>query len=174
MRDHLEQRLHGQDARPVGQCGLRRVAGRQDKSPSRGAGLQRHGERAAHLAHLAGKRKLARKLVPCERLGRQLPARREHPERDGQVEAARILGQIRRRQIDGDSAGRKLEPGVIQRRTHAVLGLAYLGVRQADDVERRQPGSEMNLDRHFGRVDSGQRAAGDDGKRHESPVARLS
>ncbi len=136
--DHLEQRSHGQNASPLGQRRLGRIAGRQHESPSRGPGLQRHSECAAHLPHLAGKRKLAGKFVARERFGCQLPARRKQAERDRQIKAAGILGQIRRCQVNGDATGREFEPGVIQRRPHAILGLAHLGVGQPDNVECRQ------------------------------------
>ena len=49
-----------------------------------------------------------------EPLGGQLPRRGEDAERDRQVEAARFLGQVRGREIDGDAARRKLEARVLQ------------------------------------------------------------
>ena len=118
----------------------RRVAFRQHESASGGARRQRHGERAAHRAQLAGERELARELVAVERLQRELAARGEDAERDRQVEAAGVLRQVGRREIDRDAPRGKLEMRVVERRAHAVARFAHLGIGQADDVERGSPG----------------------------------
>ena len=93
----------------------------------------------------------------------QLPARGKDAQRDWKIKAPGILGQVRGREVDGDAPRWKLEPRVIERGAHAVLGFAHLGIGQADDIECRQPRPEVNLDRHFGRGNSCERATRDDG-----------
>ena len=64
-------------------------------------------------------------------VGRNLAGGREDADRDRQIVAARLLGQIGGREIDGDLARRKFELRVLQRRAHAIARLLDLGVRAA-------------------------------------------
>ena len=67
-----------------------------------------------------------------------------------------------------------LEEGVerlVQRGTHAILCLAHLCIRQADDVERGQAGPKVYFDRHLGRGNSRERAARYGRKRHRVSFA---
>ena len=90
-------------------------------------------------------------------------ARREDADRYRQIISARLLRQIGRREIGGDLARRKVEPGVLQRRAHAIARFPHLGVGQADEVERGQSAGKMNLDRHERSVETRESARQDDG-----------
>ena len=79
--------------------------------------------------------------------------RRQQPERDGQVEMAAFLLQVRRRQIDGDALHRQAEPDGGERRPHPLAALRHRLVRQADDMERRQAAAEMHLDIDLAHLD---------------------
>ena len=52
----------------------------------------------------------------------------EDADGDRQVEAAALLRQVRRREVDGDVPGRQLEAAVGERRAHAVLALLHDGL----------------------------------------------
>lgn len=128
MRHHLQQRSRRKNVRALGKRSLGRIAlGHHERTPG-GPRLQCHGKRAAHRAQLARERKLTYEFMRCERLGRDLTARRQYAERNRQIEAAGILGQIGRRKIDRDAARGKLELRVVERGAHAILGLAHLGI----------------------------------------------
>ena len=77
-------------------------------------GAARHGERTAHGTQRARQGQLSGELAMQQRLSRNLPARRQDTERDRQVEAPRFLRQIRRREVDGDTANRELETTVLK------------------------------------------------------------
>src|SRR6185503_5506241 len=166
MRDDLKQRTRGQNAGARGERGLRRIALRQYEGASCTACGKRHGERAAHRAQLAGQRKLAGKFLSVERRGRELAARGEDPERDRQIEAARVLRQLGRREIDRDAARGKLEMRMVERGPYTVACLAHLGIRESDDMKCGQTRTEVNLHGHLGRVDTGKRAARHRSDRH--------
>jgi hypothetical protein len=67
-----------------------------------------------------------------------LPAGNQQRQRDRQIEAAALFGQLGRRQVDRDASGRKRIAGIQQRRAHALAALAHHGSRQTDDGEIRQ------------------------------------
>ena len=91
----------------------------------------------------------------------------EDAERDRQVEAARLLRQVGRREADRDAlVVRELEAARLQRRADALARLLDLGVGEADEREARQAVGEMHLDRHRGRFEAAQGAAVDDGEGH--------
>lgn len=96
----------------------------------------RHRERAAHRPQRARERQLARELAAVERAGRKLAARGENAERDRQIEAAGLLRQIGRREVDGDAPHGKLEPAVLQRGAHALAAFAHFEIGQPDDRYR--------------------------------------
>jgi len=61
---------------------------------------QAHREGAAHGAQFAAQGQLTRELPARQPRGVDLAAGREDAERDRQVEAARVLGQVGRREVD--------------------------------------------------------------------------
>jgi hypothetical protein len=151
---------------------LRRIALRQHECAARGASGQRHGERAAHRAQLAGERELAGEFLPGERVGIELAACGQDAERNRQVETAGVLRQLSGREVDRDAPRRELEVRVVERGAHAVARLPHFRIRQSDDVESRQPRSEVDFHAHLGRVDSGERAARHRGDGHETDKRR--
>jgi hypothetical protein len=92
---------------------------------------QAHGQRAAHRAQLARQRQLAGKFMAGQLARVDLPAGGQDAQRDRQVEAARILGQVGRRQVDGDAlVVRELQPRVLQReRTRSRASLTSTSAR---------------------------------------------
>src|SRR3546814_16410785 len=80
------------------------------------------------------------------RLTRDLLGGGEDAERDREIKARAVLGQISRRQIAGDALQRKAIAAVADRGPHAILGLAHGGFRQTHDVEAGTTRREMDLD----------------------------
>ena len=77
---------------------------------------QAHGQRTPHRPQIAAERQLTGKLVALELLCIDLSAGRQDAQRDGQVKAARVFGQVGRRQIDGDAlVGREFKSAVLDR-----------------------------------------------------------
>jgi hypothetical protein len=144
---------------------LGRVVRGNDEGVTSGARRERHRQRAAHRTQFAGERELAGELLACECFGCDLPARRKDSERDRQVEAARVLGQLGRREIDGDAPRGKLEVRVIERaRTRSrARALPYPAVRRCGKPAARP---EVHFHRHLERVDAGERAARHGRDRH--------
>src|SRR3546814_12092402 len=87
-----------------------------------------------------------------QRLHRHLPAGGGDAQRDRQVEAAAVLGQVGGGEVDGDRALRELELRATDRGAHAVARFAYRGLRQADHVHPRQAAGEVDLDPEIGRA----------------------
>ncbi|MNT68640.1 hypothetical protein D3C72_2068900 [compost metagenome] len=104
-----------------------------------------------------------------ERFGRNLAAGGQDAQRDGQVEAAGLLGQVGRCQVDGDAAVGEFVAAVEDGGAHALAAFAHAGVGQADDGEDRQAVGQVRFHAHRRRGDAGQRAAAQDGKTHVRP-----
>src|SRR3546814_9719368 len=101
-----------------------------------------------------------------QRLHRHLPAGGEDAQRDRQVEAAAVLGQVGGGEVDGDRALRELELRATDRGAHAVARLAHRRLRQADHVHPRQAAGEVDLAPDLGGVDSCARTSVHERKRH--------
>ncbi len=107
----LAQRGDGVHREVFDQRGLGTVARRHHEGARRFAGgrargvvacqAHRHGERATYRAQFAGQRQLGGIFMVVECLGRNLAAGGQDAQCDRQVEAARLLGQVGRRQVDG-------------------------------------------------------------------------
>ena len=74
---------------------------------------------------------------------------------------AAFLRQVGGREIDGDAARRQREAGGDQRGAHALLGLGHRLVGQADDVEGRQAGRDLDLHVDGAGLDALERHRGD-------------
>ena len=59
-------------------------------------------------------------------IGHQLVIAREHADGDVQIETRPLLPDIRRRQIDPAPPHGEFEPGIGQRRTHAVAQFLFI------------------------------------------------
>lgn len=149
VRAHMQQRVGRQHRARAGQRRLRRRFARQDEGAPGFAGAQHHGQRAANGPQGARQGQLPRKLVITKFVARHLPGSRQHAQGNGQVEAAGLLGQVRRRQVDRDAPGREIEVGVLDGGAHPVARLLHLGFGQADDGEGGEPTGQVDFDADF-------------------------
>lgn len=154
---HVQQMARAVDARLRHQRGfVRAVHGQHQSAHSlvvvRLASLalgQRHHQGAADGTQLARQRQLASKLEGGQPAGVELSAGCQNAQRQRQVEAPRVLGQIGRRQVDRHAfVARKVKAAALQRGAHAFACLLDLGIGQADQREAGQPVGQMNLHRH--------------------------
>ncbi len=172
MRAHLQERAGRKDRGILHQRRFVRVGTRQNKGAllARAAAIAMHGishcQRAAHRAQLSRQRQLAGEFVFVQLIARHLFRRGEDAQGNRQIEAPRFLGKLRRCQVHRNSACGKLEARILQRRPDPVLRFLYLGLRQTDDGERRQPVGQMHFDRDFGRIHACQGAALQNGQTH--------
>src|SRR5216684_9367108 len=123
-------------------------------------------ERSANRTQLAGQRELPCEFVFREPVGLELVRGGEDAERDGQIESAALLGELRRSEIDRDAPRWKVEARVYEGGAHPVAALLHFGVRQTDDGERGQAVRQMHLDGDCGRVQSRERTAVEHRERH--------
>jgi hypothetical protein len=91
-------------------------------------------------------RELADRRVPAQRLGRQLPRRREHRQGDRQIEPRALLTQLGGRKVDRDPPHRPLELGRRDPGANAFLRLLAGAIGEADDRERRHTELQVGLD----------------------------
>ena len=109
---------------------------------------QTHGQRAPHRPQVAAQRELARKLEARQLGAINLSAGRQNAQRDRQVKTPRVLGQVGRRQVDGDAfVARKLQPAVLDGRAHPLAGFLDFCLCQPDQGEARQTVGQVNLHR---------------------------
>jgi hypothetical protein len=167
VRADGEQAFRRMDHGALDQRRLARAVDGQHECAPVADRAQRHGERAAHGAQLAGERELARKLVAFQALARDLARGGENTERDRKIEASALLRELGWREIDRDAPGGKSEVAVHQGRAHPFPALTNLRVRETHDREARQAVAEMNLDGHVRGVEPGERTAVHDRKGHE-------
>jgi len=108
---------------------------------------QAHGQCAANRPDFAAERQLAGKFVTRELAGVNLTAGGQNSECDRQIEAAGILGQVGRCQVDGDSfvAG-KFQSAVLDRGSDAFSRFLDLGLGQANQREAGQAVGQMHFD----------------------------
>jgi hypothetical protein len=169
---HVEQVVRRMDDQALDTRRLARTGRGQHQcawSHRTGAPLQRqrHRECTPHRPQVASQRQLAGKLECGQRRRIELPAGRQDAQRDRQVEAARFLRQVGRRQVDGDAfVARELQPAVLQRGAHPFARFLHFGVGQPDQRDARQAVGQMHFDGDFRRIKRVKRAAVDDGKRH--------
>ncbi len=161
-----KQGAGGQNVRRAGQCRFAGALFGQDEGLAAIPGLQGHGQRAANRPQLAGQRQFAGEFVIGQGRRRDLPAGGEDAEGDRQVEAPGLLGQVGRRQVDGDALAGKLEAGIDDGGAHAVTRLLDLGIGQADQRKAGQAAGQMGLDDDRRRVQAIQSATVGDGQRH--------
>ena len=167
-----------------GMCGARagvachrclgRTGGRQDQESS--GRVAAHGqcqnERPPDRPQFTGERKLAHQFDSLEYFRRDACAGAQDADRDRQIESPRPFRQIGRRKIDRDPPVGKFEAFLQQCCAHPFTAFANLGVRQADDVKRRQAVGEMHFNRDRRCLDTDQTAAANDRQRHGCPGER--
>jgi hypothetical protein len=110
---------------------------------------QAHGQRAAHRAQLARQRQLTGKFMAGQAAGVDLAAGGQDAQRNRQVKAPGVLGQVGRGQVDGDAlVVRELQPRVLQRRAHPLAGFLDLHIGQAHQREAGQAVGQVHLYGH--------------------------
>ena len=130
---------HLRERRRAGHAGARRdarlfgIGERHDELPACARGMGRCREQAAHGPQFPGQRQFAVELRALEPGGLQLARGGEDSKRDREVVATAFLGQVRRREVDRQPAGRKLELALGKRRAHAIPALSHRGFRETDD-----------------------------------------
>ena len=127
-------------------------------------GLERVGEQAGNVAHVANERELARDEAVVEGLARYLPGRDEVGKGDGQVVARTDFPHRGGRQVDDDVlVSRHRKPRCPHGAFHAQARLLYRTVRHADNVHAGKPRPDLDLNRH---------GNGDDAKKRTATHAR--
>ena len=152
------------------QRGLAAVVARHDHAASGARRVQHRRQHAMHGAQFARKRELAEEFVLRERIARNAAVRGEDAERDRQIEAAAVLGQVGRREIDRDLALRIVELRVEDRGAHAIARFLDRGFGQTDDRSAGQPAGQMHFTGDQRRSHAVLRAAVHDGETHDAPA----
>ena len=147
VRAQLGEAVHRQGV-GAGQGGFVAVARRHHQSMPGAGRRQGAGQDRRHRAQRPGQGQLTDPFHVLQFHPPQLAAGEQDAHRDRQIETAAVLGQVRRRQIDGDALLGKAEAAVDQRRAHPVLALADRGVGQADHGEAGQPRAQMDFNAH--------------------------
>ena len=128
--------------------------------------MQRHRQRAADRPQIARQGQFTGELVLGKCFGSDLIRGSENAQRDRQIEAPALLGQIGGRQIDRDTPLRKFELAGLDGGAHTVARLAHFGIRQANQVEAGQPVGEVHLDHHRWRGHAIEGTGVNNGKTH--------
>ena len=147
MIGELDQRRGGDDLHfRAGPGGFGPACAGTDETFAAGIGADRGRQHARDRGDRAVEPKLAEHREARDRIRRDGADRRHQAERDRQIVVAAFLRQIGGREVDGDSPRRQRQPRGHQRRAHPLARLRHGLVRQADDVERRQPRRHLHLD----------------------------
>ena len=147
MRHHIEQMRRTKHLGGGGQSGFAGTV--QGQNQALIAAVQAADQAAAHRAQGTREGQLPGKLPAVQSLQRNLPAGGQNPQRNRQVKAARILGQVGRGQIDGDAlVVGKLQPAVLQSAAHALAGLFHLHIGQPHQTQAGQAIGQMDFHRH--------------------------
>ena len=159
MRTHLEEMTRSAHLRRRHRAGLRGIGARHDELVPVPRGVRRREQQAAHGLELSGETQLAVELarhVSPAGVSRRadLTGGQQNSERDRQIEATALLGQIRGRETHRDAAGGEFEVRVEQRRAHPLLALLHHHGGEAHDAEHRQAAREAHFDVHQRRVQS--------------------
>ena len=155
----LRERGRGKKAYLLDDAPLREIGCRQYQTLPETCGQQGNGQHAPYRLHTAVKRERADDEQTGEPFGRQDADRGEQAERNRQIVRCAALAHVGRRQVDGDSARGKLEPGMLHGAANPIAALPYRRVREADDRERRETSGHVDFDIDERCVDS------DDGRR---------
>ena len=108
-----------------GQGGFLRIPGRHDQVAPRPGGGQSGGQHALDGTQGPGEGQLAEQFVGFQGVAGQLARSGENANGDGQIKAATLLGQIRRRQVHGDASAGKFEMGIEQGAAYPILAFLH-------------------------------------------------
>ena len=100
-----------------------------------GPSAQRRPKGTAHRPQLPAERELTAERAVLERLTGHLATRREHADRDREVESRSCLPQVGGREVHRQPLQRELEPGVQKRCAGALARLPDSTVRQTNQRE---------------------------------------
>src|SRR3990172_3004200 len=154
MGEYLSKVFRWQDFKSVYQCRLIGILLWQDQASSgllRGAG---DGQNAAPRPELAGQGQFPDHFVLAEMDRRDLAGSGQDADGNGEVEAAAVLGQVSRRQIDSDPPQGVFEMSVEDGATNPVFAFLDGGFRHTDDGQARQTSRQMDFNRYQGGVDA--------------------
>ena len=147
MIGELDERRRGDDLDLGARPGRFRPAGRRaHQAFAARIGADGGGQHAGDGRDRAVEAELAQHREAGQRIVRNGADRRHQPERDRQIVVAAFLGQVGRREIDGDAARRQREPRGDQRRAHPLARFGNRLVGQADDGEGRHARRDLHLD----------------------------
>jgi len=144
--DQGEQRRRGDDRRPLtsigGICGVEAAPrglaaayrGADHAAPCRAGGDCRR-QHAGNAAERAVERQLAQHDVARDGFARHHAHGREKAEGDRQVVVAALLGEVGRREVDGDALRRQGKAEGAESSAHALAAFAHRLVCQADHDE---------------------------------------
>jgi len=152
---HVQKMLRPVDPRAGHQCRLPGAFRWQDQARVDRPGMQSqaHGQCATDRPQLPGERQLAGEFMAAQPAGVHLAAGGQDADRDRQVETAGVLGQVGRRQVDGDFlVVREFQAGVEDGRAHALPGFLDLDVCEPHQGEAGQTVGQMHLDSNCRRL----------------------
>jgi hypothetical protein len=156
MVDQREQVGGRQHLDPPSPRRLAPLARRADQPQIQRRGTDRRRQHAGDRIQSAIERQFAKGGVAVQVLTWHHLHCRQHGQRDGQVEMAAFLQQVRRRQIDQHPSRRQGEADGGERGAHPLACLAYRLVRQSDQQQRRRPPGDLHLHFHRHRLDAGE------------------
>jgi hypothetical protein len=123
---------------------------------------QRHADRAARRQDVPAQAHFAEREQARAPFRRKQPRGSRERQRERQVEAAAVLPQRGRGEVDRRHAARRRQIEREERLQHAVVGLAYARVDETEQPRRAVAGvSRRRLDLHGNRVDAEHEAAAD-------------
>ena len=140
MGDDLQQGPRGVGLDVAGECGLVAIARGHDQRATGACRGDRRRQDAVHGAQFAGQGEFAEEFAAAQRVHADVAIGREDAQRDRQIEAPAILGQVGRREVDDHASLRHLELRALDRGANTIAALAHRGRRQADDLHLRQAG----------------------------------
>ena len=151
--DQGEQRRRGDDRRPVGICvleatprGLAAAHRGADHAAPRRAGGNRRRQHAGNATERAVERQLAQHDVARDAVARHHAHGGQKTERDRQVVVAALLGEVGRREVDGDALRRQGKAKRAEGGAHALAAFADRLVGQADHDEGELARRHQDLD----------------------------
>lgn len=151
MIEQADEIGRGHDRHAVGTAAdparLAALRGRADQAFLALAGMKRGEQDAGRGDHPPIERQFAHRHEVRHLFCIDDAHRAQQRERYRQVVVRALLGQVGRREVDGDPLGRKGKPHRGKRGGNALAALAHGLVRQADDSERRQARRDLTL--HF-------------------------
>ena len=118
----------------------------------------RHRQRPLDRPHAAVEGQFAHDGEAVQLIGQQLAGRDQHAQRDRQIEAAGVLAQIGRGEVDDGAAGVAGVAEIGQGTLDAMDALLDRHLRQADEDRLGQAGRgiHLDLDRHGVDADEGE------------------